>query len=113
LPVDPATGRARFEFLFDPAALSFRLGDGEVLERPQPAGRLEPPAYPASALDAGFGSATVVVRIVIDEDGTVSRVLDSPLLASSPGTFRRRFQASGGQRRSWVALHPRSDPADP
>jgi len=102
LPVDPATGRAGFQFLYDPAALSFRFSDGEVLDRPQPAGDLEPPAYPARPLDAGFGPATVAVRIVIDEEGKVSQVLDSPLLASSPGPFAGDFrQAVDDALRGW------------
>lgn len=92
LPEDPAAGRAGFEFLLDPVASSYTFNEGEALIRPQPMAELEPPRYPARPLDARFGSATVVVRIVIDEGGLVDQVLDSPLMASSPGPFAEDFR---------------------
>ncbi len=92
VPIDPAEGRAGFEFLLDPVAGSFHFSEGEALVRPQALGNLEPPIYPARPLDARFGAATVVVRIVIDEAERVEQVLDSPLMASSAVPFAEDFR---------------------
>jgi hypothetical protein len=63
-----------------------------VAPRPSPSNR--PPAYPEAALKARAAAATTVVRIVIDSEGEVIHVADSPREESSRGAFADAFRAA-------------------
>jgi hypothetical protein len=52
------------------------------------------PEYPPEALLADGPPATVAVRILIDTDGRVAQIVDSPLAASTPGPFAPLFRAA-------------------
>jgi hypothetical protein len=85
----PVTG---FHFLADPRAVLSRPGPGVELVEPRPVHELPLPDYPADALAADAGDAHVVLRIVIDEDGRIAEVADSPLASSSDGPFAGPFR---------------------
>ena len=99
---NPAVGSSSWRVLADPDAAKPDLEEGEAFERPLPAARLALPEYPADALAAKAGAAVVAVRIFIGPDGTVVRVEDSPLLASSAGPFAASFRGAVDRTaRSW------------
>lgn len=91
---DPAVGASSWRVLADPDAAKPELEEGEVFEGPLPEETLAVPEYPADALAARAGPALVAVRIFIGPDGSVVRVEDSPLLASSAGPFAASFRGA-------------------
>jgi TonB family protein len=80
-------GKVGYRFLFEPATrVEATEGDRTEFHNPAPLDKLALPAYPADALASG-ATGTVVVRIVIDDEGRVIAVGDSPKEASSAGPF--------------------------
>lgn len=89
----PDAGRSSFRFVPDPDAPKPNLLPDERFIPPSPIGELAPPPYPDEALRAHAAPATVAVRIIVDEQGDVTRVVDSPLLASTQGPWSEVFRA--------------------
>jgi hypothetical protein len=76
-----------YSFLLDP---SVQRPAGTFVP-PSPREELRLPVYPPDALAARAGAASVSVRIVIDTEGRIANVTDSPLEASSAGPFASEF----------------------
>jgi hypothetical protein len=101
-PPPSRTGVATYAFVFDPSHPAATLAEDVRFLRPVPRGELAPPAYPDDALRAGDGPHRELVRIVIDDNGTVADVGDSPLGASDGGRHAASFRAAvDGAVRRW------------
>jgi hypothetical protein len=61
---------------------------------PRPIGELSGPAYPEQPLKAGYGAASVVVRVFLDSDGQVIDIKDSPLSPSTGGRYSAEFRSA-------------------
>lgn len=72
-----------------------------------PVGDLANPVYPADALKARAGWATVGLQITIGTDGRVASIQQSMVALSTPGpwadSFRRAVEAALAQWRFWPA----------
>jgi len=90
-------GEVAFHFLPDPGRVAPRIGDNQVFRPPVPLETPLPQFPPGDEARAG-APVTVVVRIVVGEEGTVTQVIDSPLAASGGGgtdaTFRAAVEAA-------------------
>jgi hypothetical protein len=84
-------GEVAYRFIQDPASLAARPAAGTFVE-PRPTSDLPLPQFPTAALESSAGPAHVVVRILIDTEGRIGDVRDSPVEASSPGPFAREFR---------------------
>jgi len=92
-PSPPPTGGVSFTFLPIPNAkvTAEELGATKFVA-PTARTELDAPDYPEEALAAGVSPHVVTVRLTIDPlDGRVTRVEQSPLLASSEGVFAKEF----------------------
>ena len=89
VPAIEDRGSVGYAFLVDPSA---GHPAGHFVP-PEPREKLPLPFYPPEVL-AARATASVVVRILIDEEGRVKNVTDSPLEGSSPGPFAREFRAA-------------------
>jgi TonB family protein len=85
-------GKVAFRFLVDPGAMTSVTAKVEELVSPRPTADLPLPNYPEAALAAQAGAAHVVVRILIDTDGRIQDVTDSPVASSSSGPFSGEFR---------------------
>ena len=85
-------GKVAFRFLVDPSAMTSSAAKMEELVSPRPTADLPLPNYPEAALAAQAGAAHVVVRILIDKDGRIQDVTDSPVASSSSGPFSGDFR---------------------
>lgn len=56
--------------------------------------KLTPPEYPAAALAKQTGPVTVGVRIVIGTEGSVTELIESPRVPSTPSPFLPEFRAA-------------------
>ena len=102
-PQSSLSGEATFTALPDPASAQRELPKNQIYQPPRRKGTLSTPAYPPAALATRFGAATVAVRIVIGEEGKVTGITNSPLLASTPGPFAAEFRAATEEAiRSWA-----------
>ena len=90
----PAEGQSKYTFLFDPANPALSLPADTRFDRPRPIDTKTLPVYPARALADRFGPHREVVRIVIDKDGKVAEVHDSPLGASDKDAYSEEFRRS-------------------
>jgi hypothetical protein len=88
----PPSGQASFDFMYNGASVDTTPPEDQELRPPVIAEELAQPAYPPGALAANAGPSTVAVRILVDTDGQVSEVADSPRLASTPGPFAADFR---------------------
>ena len=93
-PPPPPTGITTYAFVFDPSNPATTLGEEVRFLRPVPQGALALPAYPEDALLARDGPHRELVRIVIDDNGIVAEVGDSPLGASDGGPHAASFRAA-------------------
>ena len=100
---DPSRGEASFRFLLDPeASPGPSLEPNQEFLPPTPIDALRPPAYPEAPLRVGFGSSTVVVRILVGPEGNVVEVRDSPVMEYTPGPFAASFRAATEEAvRAW------------
>jgi len=89
----PATGAVSVRFLVADGAQPAALQPGQRLVAPFTMTR-PLPGYPPEALAAAVPPATVAVRILIDTEGRVASVADTPLAASTPGPFLPVFRAA-------------------
>jgi hypothetical protein len=60
---------------------------------PMPIGELKIPDYPENARLAEFGSATVVVRVHLNDAGQIVEITDSPDRKSPSGQYAAEFRA--------------------
>jgi hypothetical protein len=98
-PIAPPTpiaveGSSKYSFLFDPANPALGLPEDVKFMRPVPRGVLALPIYPPDALAVGDGPHRELVRIVIDDHGSVTKVGDSPLGASDGGPHAAAFRSA-------------------
>ena len=91
LPALPL-GVTQVSFLPDPSVKPPVLPPGEEILPAAPS-LIPAPLYPQEALAAGCGDATIVLRIVVDEQGRVSEVKDSPVAGRAEGPCTERFRA--------------------
>ena len=87
-----AEGKAAYKFLVDPSAAASVQAQAQELVSPHPTSVLPLPSYPEAALAARAGAAHVVVRILIDTNGRIESVTDSPVASSSSGPFAGEFK---------------------
>lgn len=90
----PLRGQSSFDFLRDAASSDTTPPEDQELRPPVIAEELAQPVYPTEALSAGAGPSIVAVRILVDTQGLVSEVADSPRLASTPGPHAAVFRGA-------------------
>jgi len=93
-PPEPARGESSFRVLVEPSAGEKVSDNGWTLVPPTPTGQLSLPVYPPKALERKYGAAAVAVRIIIDVDGRVTKITDSPRMVSTPGPIAADFRAA-------------------
>ena len=91
-PRPSSVGKSSGSFVFDPSNPALSLPEDVRFDRPWPRDTLALPIYPERALAAGDGPHRELVRIVIDEQGNVSQVNDSPLGVSDGGPHAPDFR---------------------
>jgi TonB family protein len=91
---DAAHGAVGMRFIADPSGEPPKLTDHQEFVAAQMVGPPVLPVYPAQALAASAPPFLVAVRITIDKDGKVTKIEDSPVLASSTGPFAGEFRAA-------------------
>ncbi len=91
-PPAPPVGQSSFDFLRDGASIDTEPPEDQDLRAPIIKEELAQPVYPPQALTAGAGPSIVAVRILVDNEGRVAEVADSPRLASTPGPFAGDFR---------------------
>ena len=91
-PAPTNEGETRYTFLFDPANPALHLPAEVKFDRPEPLDIRALPVYPPRALAAGDGPHHEVVRIVIDAEGNVGHVGNSPLGSSDAGPFGAEYR---------------------
>ena len=77
-PAPTSEARVVGEVLLDPAAPPTEAPEREVFEAPEQLPGNAMPIYPAALLTAGLAPHTVSVRIVVNADGSVARVMPLP-----------------------------------
>jgi outer membrane biosynthesis protein TonB len=104
-PTPPRAGQVSYRLIEDPAG---RPLENDVEGRPQelvPATanhQNAPPAYPQEALGQGCSDTWVVVRLMIDVQGDVGEIRDSPFGESTPSPCLQLFRtATETAVRSW------------
>ena len=107
LPQPPAPsaaeGKTSYKFVFDPSNPVLGLPEDIQFHRPAPRDVRALPVYPPDALAAGDGPHRELVRIVIDKQGRVAEVGDSPLGVSDGGPHAAGFRAAvDAAVRAWV-----------
>jgi len=84
-------GVTEVAFIPDPTAPPLELPPDEEITQPAPM-MIQAPLYPADAMEAGCGDAVVGLRIIVDPNGDVAEVRDSPVVEGTRGTCGRRFK---------------------
>ncbi len=98
---DASRGAATVHYVADPANPIKNLPNNVRMYSPVAIAE-HPPEYPARALAAHAGAATVGLRIVVDKTGRVSSVGPSPVVATTPGPFESDFRAAAeAAARAW------------
>jgi hypothetical protein len=99
---ETSRGEASFQAIVDSASTR-ELPKNQSYQRARAKDRLTIPIYPHTALKGKFGSTTVAVRIIVDTDGKVSEIADSPLRVSTPGPYAADFRSATEEAiRSWT-----------
>ena len=101
-PAPVATGGSAVTFIEPPAAPPPKSGASEIKEavshtlyiEARPIKPLALPIYPAKALAAKAGQATVGVSVTVDTSGRVTDIRSSILTFSTPGPFAGDFRAA-------------------
>lgn len=94
-------GVTEVAFVPDPTVPPLKLPPDEEILRPYPES-IAAPVYPADALEAGCGEGVVGLRIVVDPEGSVAEVRDSPVVEGTRGSCARRFrEESESAVREW------------
>lgn len=98
MPEVPRRGTSSMRFISD----SPPPHQGMEFQSARPVGALTLPEYPSDALQDQAGKATVTLRFVIDLEGNVIEVVDSPKAPSSESPFAAAFKAAAERAvRSW------------
>jgi len=98
----PAAGKTSYSYIFDPANPALGLPADVQFVRPMATETAALPTYPESALAARDKAHREVVRIVIDDHGSVGQVLDSPMEPSDGGPFAADYRrAVDAAVRTW------------
>jgi len=84
----------RYAFVPDPNGPTLQKGADEEFRPPRPDPQNQDPEYPQSGLEAGCGPATVGLRLVIDPNGAVVEVGDSPLFPPPGGPCGEEFRGA-------------------
>ena len=92
-PAASPTGAVSVRYLVPGESAAAAMPPGQRLVAPFPLAR-PLPEYPPEALHDGASPATVAVRVLIDTEGQVTRVADSPLAVSTPGRYSAAFRAA-------------------
>lgn len=101
-PRPPAEGKTRYSYIFDPANPALGLPADVQFLRPMARETKTLPVYPAAALAAHDTPHREVVRIVIDDHGSVGQVSDSPMERSDDGPFAADYRrAVDSAVRTW------------
>jgi len=115
-PHQPAHGRSSYDFLMNSASVDTTPPEDEELRPPTIAEEPVLPAYPPEALAGNAGPSTVAVRIMVDSEGLVAEVADSPRLPSTPGPFAPQFRQAVetvlAEWRFWPAVWRRYEPGE-
>lgn len=115
-PEAPPRGAATFDFMYNGSSVDTAPPEDQELRPPVIAEELALPAYPAQALSGGAGPSTVAVRILVDTEGRVAEVANSPRLPSTPGPFapdfRRAVEDVLAEWRFWPACWRRYEPGE-
>lgn len=91
-PPSSPQGRSSYTYIFDPANPALGLPEDVQFMRPMEREARALPKYPERALAAHDGPHREIVRIVIDDHGTVSQVIDSPMGSSDGGPFASDYR---------------------
>lgn len=91
-PPPPAEGKTNYSYIFDPGNPGLRLPEDVQFSRPFPRGTKTLRAYPENALAAHDGPHSEVVRFIIDTDGNVDKIVDSPMGVSDGGPFATDYR---------------------
>jgi len=102
VPESQPSGQSGFRFVQPPPAAPSTGKANVALEPVQRSGFREArlidpvilPVYPARALAAKAGAATVGVHITVDEQGIITDIRSSIWVVSLPGPFREDFRAA-------------------
>jgi hypothetical protein len=95
-------GKSSYTYIFDPANPALGLPGDVQFVRPMAIETKTGPKYPERALAAHDGPHHETVRIVIDDHGAVSQVLDSPMERSDGGPFAEDYRrAVNDAVRTW------------
>jgi hypothetical protein len=107
-PGPPAwRGVTEVAFVPDPSVPPLRLPPDEEITRPAPT-VIRAPIYPAGAMEAGCGDAVIGLRIIVDPNGAVAEVRDSPVVESTQGACGRRFrEEAAATLRGWKFIPAR------
>jgi hypothetical protein len=90
-PAGTAWGAVSLRYLTGGDDAPPQLGPDQRMVAPFPVSR-PMPVYPAEAVAAAAPPAVVVVRILVDTDGKIAAVGDSPLASSTPGPYAAAFR---------------------
>ena len=101
-PPPSAEGKTTYSYIFDPANPALDLPADVQFMRPMALETKTLPVYPAAALAAHDTPHREVVRIVIDDRGSVGQVADSPMEQSDGGPFAADYRrAVDAAVRTW------------
>ncbi len=90
-PEEPSHGAVSFEQIRDPSARPPVADAGQEYLRPRLEEGFTMPSYPDEALTALAPPTEVVVRMVVDTDGSVADVTPSPLARPLTGEWQELF----------------------
>jgi len=96
----PRRGDVAFQFLQDPRRVVPHLTEDQDFMAPVPLDT-PLPKYPTGDHARASGPVTLVVRIVVGEEGTVREVLESPLAGPSPRELEAFWAAAEEAVRGW------------
>jgi hypothetical protein len=85
-------GKSKYSYIFDPGNPALGLPEDVQFRRPLPKETKTLPKYPESALAVHDGPHREVVRFVIDTEGKVKEIVDSPMEASDGGPFAADYR---------------------
>jgi hypothetical protein len=91
-PPTPPEGKTKYSYIFDPGNPALGLPEDVQFRRPFPKETKTLPVYPENALAARDGPHREVVRFIIDPNGNVGEIVDSPMESSDGGPFATEYR---------------------
>ena len=88
----PPEGTSKYSYIFDPGNPALGLPEDVQFRRPWPKETKTLPVYPENALAAHDGPHREVVRFIIDPNGNVAEIADSPMESSDGGPFAADYR---------------------